>query len=180
MTVIVGVPNGNTIVLASDSCEVDDEDTVFTARKIFTIPIGIEQAAIGGAGNSAVFPIMRWKVQYSPAPQPGDRDDEDRWAQSIADSFTELAREAKIVTEKGDVDGILLLAFRGRLWSIEESYAAPVTDATAIGSGGAYALGALAALEHRRVTPTDLATKAVEIACRYNAGCRPPVVVVEV
>jgi hypothetical protein len=175
VTCIAAVPTSRGVVMAADSCEVDDDGTVFRCdRKMFTVPVGRAHALVGCAGNSSVMSLMRYRVQMPPAPQPRDRDGEDEWAHLVAEAFTEAARAANIVNKDGDIDANVLLAFRGRLWTIEEAYAAPMDIPTAIGTGAPYALGALAALPVR-MAAVRRARRAVEIACDLSVTCRAPV-----
>lgn len=177
MTVVVGVINNGTVVMAADSAFVDEEDGVATRPlKLVTLPVGDEQAVIGVAGSASSIPLVRWTLVIPAAPSAGS---EDAWAQSIAEAATLASRDAKISDKDGIMPGRLLLAFRGRLWTIEDMLAMPVEVFGAIGSGSAWALGALAVLIDTE-KPKRAARRAVEIACAMHVHCRPPVVVVEV
>jgi len=74
-------------------------------------------------------------------------------------------------TEKG---GQFLVGYRGRLYTVESDFQVGENEEgyEAIGSGGDFALGALAALP--RLKPRERLTRALEIAAHFNMGvCGP-------
>lgn len=178
MTCVVALPNGRTVVFAADSMLHDpNADMVFTdPRKVLVVDVDDEKVGFAAAGDSSLLSLVRTQLDLPAVPKPGD---EDHWAQVVAEAMTDMARDHRILDKDKKMDGFVLLALRGRLWSLYDYHAMRIDEPTAIGCGGAYAVGALAALGSRG-TRKQRARRAVEIACRYNPFCRPPVVVTEI
>lgn len=179
MTVIAGCADGRTVWMGADSQATGDDDRKWRDRKLSRIAVGrTGEAMIGAAGDSRLSPLVR-KICAPFDPNPHDDADCDGWAQAIAEAFTSLAVETvpPITGENGCVEGYVLLGYAGRLWMLTTSIAVPIPDEfTAIGSGGDYALGALAAL-HAQGSKLGWPAvhTAVAAACRFSAGCSGPI-----
>ena len=159
MTCIAAVETPRGVWIAWDSCISDDS----AARDQWSGKVWTAGGpmAIGAAGDCAAMQRLSWSVQPVP-PAAGELE---RWA---ADTIPAWLAEH-------DATGTpLLIAVRacvlvvdehGFCWRSAHGYAA-------IGSGAAYALGALAASgSHGR----ERAEAAVAAACRHHVGCAPPV-----
>lgn len=159
MTCIAALETPRGVWVAWDSRLSDDDGTADQhGQKVWTCP---GPMAIGAAGDAA--PTQR--LMYADAPVPPAVGELERWACVTLPPWL----------EEHDAKGTpLLLAVRacvlvvdshGFAWRSEHGYAA-------IGSGAAYALGALAASSGN---PQHRVEAAVRAACRHHVTCAPPV-----
>lgn len=183
MTVCVGlVTRTGVVYMASDDRVVYDEHVEQAAgRKIVTRTV---RAAGGGrvpllacaAGYLGLSEALRNDDGIYP-PVPRGADALDRWADQVAMRWAERARARRCVDKKGDVDGTAMVAVRGRLYDLTESCGAPVARLAAIGSGSAYAYGALYVVGEEILDddPVLSLALAIEAACAFDRGCAGPV-----
>jgi ATP-dependent protease HslVU (ClpYQ) peptidase subunit len=84
-----------------------------------------------------------------------------------------------IRTSRGtdELDGAMLIGYRGNLYTADPdcSVSRSRFGWDAIGCGGRYARGALAAMTE--TDPLRRVRRTLEVACALNANCRPPFVV---
>lgn len=181
MTTIAAATDGTTVWMAADSCSSNSPAFVVRHRtdpKLVRLPVGDRHALLGFAGLVQVERIARYHLDTPTVPDPNADSELAAWAHQVAERWGQLAVDHRAVDADGDVDGIGLLGYAGRLWSITDGCALRIGHYYAIGTGGPYAMGALAALgqEHRGIRlPEDL-TAAVEAAARHDLYTRPPVV----
>lgn len=154
MTTIAALAVDGRIVMGADTCtNVYDRPLAGAARKIRRIR-GAWQGeiliAITGAG--ALADLLGDRLTFEKVPE--NDDDLQPWASGLARTCTDIARDAGLV-DQGQMDGSVLLAAAGRLWTMSNHHAIPHLDGVAaLGSGEGPAIGALDALRH---TDRDLA-----------------------
>lgn len=162
MTTIAALAVDGRIVVGADTCtNVYDRPLPGAARKIRRIR-GAWQGeiliAITGAG--ALADVFGDGLTFERVPEDQDEDGLRKWASALARACSEIARDAGLV-EGGQIDGSVLLAAAGRLWTMSNYHAIPHLDGVAaLGSGEGPAIGALDALRH---TDRDLAGNLAEI-----------------
>lgn len=176
MTVIAAATNGRTVWMATDSASIGDDGRIWHVDKIHELSVGrTGTALIGTAGDHRLTQTLR-HVSAPIDPDPRDATDCDGWAQSIAESITQIAVEAlPPITEDDGIAGYALLGYAGRLWIVTTDVADRIPDGfAAIGSGGGYAQGALDVLSDHQQTAATV-TRAAATAVRYDSRCRGPI-----
>jgi hypothetical protein len=191
MTTLAAFTNGLTIWMACDGVTVEEGKRLPEPHKIARLPVFTEpasrrgeksEALVGVGGASALIALVQHELDLEQAPARGD--DERAlylWAHGVARSITRLALELTppIVDEDGHLDGLGLLGFGGRLWSLTENAATPLPSAWAMGSGGEYALGAIHAqlVAAPERSPEDVLRTSLAAAIVHDASSGYPVVV---
>ncbi len=186
MTVAVVMVDGDRVVMAADSVAVGGPDMTNRRhppiRKVHRVqvpgaPAGRRGTAlIAGAGSVAGLELGRWTAP------PKVNGDLDEWAWRYVKVLRDAAHARGLVENDDDEDKVLdchwLVAFRGAAWHVTEDVAMR-TAVQAIGTGGPYALGALAVLRAREPAwaAEQLLGAAVVVACEHDAACGPPVTV---
>lgn len=178
MTVIAAACDGDLVWMAADTgTQVQGNVAREAAVKVRTVLVEgskFDRALVGVTGNGA---LTRFSSTF--LPEPGK--DLDDWAADCADRFTEWALERKIV-EGDQIDGKLLLGFRGRLWALLKYQAVPFHEPyAAMGSGGDLALGALAYWSRSKGDgPGEarfIVREAAAVACYFDPNCAEPITV---
>lgn len=177
MTILVGVVEGDHVVIAVDSYAVDGEGLRWhNPNKCIELPAGDDRVLIAVAGRTALQRVIRDGLTIEAAPS-SDPLDQEKWAQAIACSITQLAVEHKITDKDGDIDGACLLAWRHRLWDIGDHLAFPINRWSTSGVGRLLALGALEVLDNGELPGEELARRSAEVACKHHTGCTLPIIV---
>lgn len=183
MTAVCGyIASDGTVWVAADSRAADDggnaHQLMFPKAAVIDVPGSPTVAVVGSSGAPRLQQILvhRWE----PPPRAADMTPAG-WAFAAAESIRDLTREDKHLTDDdGDLEGWLLIGYDGHLFTVDPWYTVH-EDArryTAIGSGHAYAKGALSVL--LTGTRFDLAdgagllTAALEAAVEHNTGVAPP------
>lgn len=187
MTVIAALAFQGRIYLAADSgAFVNDRPVREAARKMRIVPVGTGggHALVAFSGDGALAALFDVEaargINIEP---PAGLFDDDRWASQVAAWVTTLGVDAGLVDrDDGRLDALLILGWRGRLWTLLHNQAVPMTDGVAVlGSGGDVALGALLALRRRYLTasvdldPLDAVRFAVELAVEQHIFALPPI-----
>jgi len=160
VSTIAGVVGNGEVILAADTQTTDDNgQTAHNARKLFERG----QLVIGVAGDykaAVTLPFMAaHKLKYESKP-----------ARFMSLTFPRLVSEFQDEYELVFGEFELLIGTKGMLfhYSSDNESVSPAWPYHAIGSGGSYALGALAATEPRAAARGRL-REAVEIATRYDS-----------
>jgi hypothetical protein len=181
VTTIAALVHDRTVWMAADTASVSGVDrrwyhTRPKIARLRTAAPGPAELLLGTCGPSSLNAFVHHHLKVG-APDPGDDDDCDRWAQSIGEAIADWAAETKpsVLDHTGQLDGGGVLGYAGRLWAVFAHHADRIPDGVlAVGSGGDLALGALAALQpHVRagaVDPHEAVVDAVRIAARWDAG----------
>lgn len=181
MTCVVGLVGRGRMLLGGDSASTDGWDqTSSSLEKVWQAG----DFLIGGAGSWRGLQLAR----YSFVPPKRGRTPTDKYMaiDFIDELRTVWRRGGHLFRSSSDdepreetVSTSLIVAYRGGLWTIEHDLQIVPTrdDYVAIGSGAAIALGALFATRGQGATRPRLLT-ALRAASQYNAGVRPPFVVI--
>jgi ATP-dependent protease HslVU (ClpYQ) peptidase subunit len=177
MTTVVAIARDGRVVMGADEMTNVYDRPVPGAAKIWRIEPKTAGAAllIGIAGAAATGPIIGSGLVIDAVPDPAAADSAfDDWANTVARAISELVVEAG-VHDGGKLDGVLLLAHAGRLWTICHAFAIRHHDGiAAVGSGEGPAIGAVdAAVELGERDLHAIVERAVRIGInrdRYSGG----------
>jgi hypothetical protein len=101
---------------------------------------------LGFCGHAGLWDAMRADLRIDRVPGPDE--DPQPWAAQVARQITEVAAAWRLLDRDGDVDGNALLGWGGRVWRLSSACARQISGGiVAVGSGGAYATGALVAID---------------------------------
>jgi ATP-dependent protease HslVU (ClpYQ) peptidase subunit len=161
--------------MAGDSrTQVYDRPIFDGTRKVLRHRVGNDQECLlgfSGAGGLSEYVSAHLKLEHT----PDTGEDLQRWAAVVVWAVTELAEQAGL-TEDRQIDGSLLLGYRGRLWTLANNIAIPHTDGiAAIGSGEAVAVGALDVLLEQNCELGQAMTTAMRIAVARDLHSDVPV-----
>lgn len=174
MTTVVAAAVDGSVAMAADTCNTSyDRPVIGGATKIVRMPAGaVGEVLFGFAGAGGLVHVVRDKLKVDGEPLP--EEDPDEWASALALAVTDLAANARLFDQAGQLDGTLLLGWCGRVWTIGHAVAVPHPDGrVAIGSGGDVAIGALDALLGAGCEPHRAVRRACEIGIardHYSAG----------
>jgi ATP-dependent protease HslVU (ClpYQ) peptidase subunit len=175
MTTVAAVARDGHVLMAGDSLtRVYDRPIRDGIRKVLRLPVGKagEECLFGISGDGALADILSARLTLD---APGPNEDLQPWAAAVIWAITELAGDAGL-TDAGQIDGSLLLGFRGRLWTLANNFAIPSTDGVAaIGSGEAVAVGALDVLLEQNCELGQAMTTALRIAVARDLHSDVPV-----
>ena len=174
MTTVVALVTAGAAWMAADTTTNVYDRPVVSAKKICRLETGDgSEVLIGFAGEGAGPAIARRHLSIEERPSldaPGDCDD---WANAVASAITELYVDRGMVDGQR-IDGTIVLAIPGHLWTITHHQAIRHPDGmAAIGSGEGPALGALHALTSSSWEPGEAMRKACEIGIlldRFSGG----------
>lgn len=186
MSVVVAIETDDCAYMACDSAISSDQGMSLTDKpKIQQILVGGDaQVLVGITG----YWQLRARVEYA-LRRRLSRLDPPRFSSGSADEWLNevfIWNLRDVVREGGKaktVEGIetiksteFLVCVNGEVFQISDDYCVMRIPKTgwAIGCGCQYALGCLHGLGES-IGPSDRVTKAVEAACEYSWGCRPPV-----
>jgi ATP-dependent protease HslVU (ClpYQ) peptidase subunit len=179
VTVIAAVVEGGRAWMGGDSAFHDPVTHELSARanqKVFRSGAFL----IGVCQSARVLDVLRY--EFAPPKHPRGLDAarymRTLFVTAVRDAL-KLAGVAKKDDNREEVDAQILVAYRGRLFVIEEDFQVgePIDDFAAIGSGGDVARGALTVLD--RVPPKPRIRAALEAAERYNITVRRPFYVLD-
>lgn len=179
MTIVAAIATKDRVIMGCDTAGELDGLKVYQDSKIATFPDGSGgQILLGTAGNGAIRSVLRrGSLRFGDA-STARTANPDSWASGIAEQITEiLANTNPPLTvstsdSAGFLDGVILLAWRNRLWIITTHTAiAPADNIAAIGCGAPIALGSLHTATQLGAEPTGAMDTAVRLAARYDSGC---------
>lgn len=169
MTVLVGLVDGNTVILGADRGTSDGNFLGSTmSKKVKKIAPRIAIAYSGSAGTGQLIHSLDF-----PAPDPSNLD---TWInRDFLPKIREAADVARLDTANTDRAGAdLLLAIHGRLFELStDDWSVLEYREIATGSGYQYALGSL----HTSMgaNPKSRVRIAVQAAIKYSPHCARPV-----
>lgn len=179
MTIVAAIATEDRVIMGCDTAGELDGWKVYQDTKILRRRIRHEDIVlIGAAGNGAIRGVIaRSSLDLGDGPV-GPGSDADSWAQGIAEQITQILADTNppltisSSDSAGYFDGVLLLAWRNRLWIITTHTAiAPADNIAAIGCGAPIALGSLHTATQFGATPDTAMDTAVRLAARYDSGC---------
>lgn len=186
MTVIVAMEdtNGRVVLGADTRTTFGWEPSTGSQPKIFKRIAGDRKLYIGVTGKQRFADVIR----YAAMPEDGGVDMySHQWVTTVlVPALREASKNAGWTErdkEREDHSCGILVVTGGRIfhiagdWSVHE----PMAPYWAIGCGGDHAAGALAALRlvNAEMDARQMATMAMEIACRHSAGCGAPFDILE-
>jgi len=191
VTTIVGIQGKNWSLLGADS-RITDDSTIYALPKNLSKIIEVnDNLWVAVAGDLRAINIVRSNLASSTkllsvrkAPNNQDGDDYFLGNYFIPEMRKIFSHQGYEKTTEGlsSVDSEFLISYYGRIYAVGADYSW-VQDSRglySIGSGGDIALGALSALASTPMMKSaarKMATRALEIACSYNADSSPPYVV---
>ncbi len=178
MTVIAALVHDDVVYVATDTIATDGRQRRWHGvRKTHRMQVGLASEALIAAAGPLTLSTTWERLASNASPDTDDLADCDQWAQTLAVAYTETVAERVPPPSSEDLDqSEAVLAFAGRLWTIEAHLALPVEGAyTAIGGGGDYALGALEVAHPLvvagTIAPAQAVAAAVRAAIKHCASC---------
>lgn len=178
MTTVAAIADGEHVYMAADSRNnVHSRPVIDGARKIARIEAADGAAALlGFCGAGCLAQVIPGALKLDGMPDDDDQAAQ-QWAHDVARNVTEIAYDLRIVNERGNLDGTLMLGTHGRLWTLTDYQAIPHrNDVAAVGSGDELAMGAMLAL-HSTTDHAATVRIAVQIACELNDYTDEPIYV---
>ena len=177
MTAIIGIQGKGWAVLAADSMTSYNEKP-YTAKGYDKI-VKINEYLLAVAGDATAGDVLNhlWQPPKVIKTQDPDRFLMVKVIPSIRQVLTEQGYDPNPANKKDDDAGWdALLCFNGKIYQLTDDFGFLRDDRNlyGIGSGGATALGAIAAMESDLKTHTKAASaakKAINIAIQYNVWC---------
>lgn len=179
MTLIAGVVHDGVVWMGGDGLSNDGHNLRFQTRrpKIRRLPVarhggGVTEMLLGSAGSIRIAQLLQQSLK---PPRFKDGQEPYEWALGLATSMEEvLADRQGVFDEDGDVDGVLLMGFEGRMFEVGPDFGVEEVgwDYYAIGSADAIALGVLYATGGQ--DPQRRVRLALEAAARHDAWVGPP------
>ncbi|MEV0400800.1 hypothetical protein [Actinoallomurus sp. NPDC050550] len=179
MTAIVGITDGNTVVIAGDSAGVGGD---VTQPRLDAKVFSNGPYVIGYTTSFRMGQILRYTFKAPALP-----DSEDGLHAFMCTSFINGVREGLKdggwASKNNDQEegGSFLVGVRGRLFEIGHDYqVGEMADGyTAVGCGAEIALGALHATDNTDMTLQARAVAALEAAAHFSTCVRPPFTIVD-
>lgn len=172
MTCIVGIEHDGAVWMGGDSsCNDAESDSIMVQREPKVFSRG--PYLIGFSGSFRVGAILRYIADLPPVPKTGVE------RMMITEFSSELRRcfKAESMSEDEDwSDWHALVGIRGHLFCVESDFHVwrHREKYSSIGSGSMVALGALHAMAHEDLTPTQKIEVALEASAKYVASVRGP------
>jgi hypothetical protein len=173
VTIIAGIVDGDSVWLGSDGRASNGmQFSSLLKSKLIGRAVGKRPLVIGVAGSMRIAQI----VEFLPLPKVGRQPDAYTFMLGLAEMMRVGLRERGAGAEmNGEQWGEfeVLAAFGGRMFLIQSDYAViEKSPHWAIGSGAAYALGALCASPESQ--PHARLQQALEAAARFDPYCGRP------
>ncbi|HLZ20718.1 MAG TPA: hypothetical protein VKQ30_01160 [Ktedonobacterales bacterium] len=175
MTCVVGVVQDGVVYVGADSASVSGQYlNVLTRRKVFRL----DDMLIGVAGSLRLAQLVRYRLLSSKPPHRADLDTEAFLATDFMDALRQCLKDGGHVqvsnTSDEETDSSLLVGYRGRLFTIDETFTVCETQCgyIAIGSGQEPAMGALFATHDE--DPMARLVIALHAAEAFNTCVRGP------
>lgn len=185
MTLCIGWGDGKRALLALDSYTEWGMSLINKQKRISEFKVGAkkERLLIATAG----FALIGTEVSHNWRPPTTVWADTERYmaavSRSLAMHFTEVPAIWEILKDKEQMalGGAFLVAFRGRIFDIDGSFAVGETACgfECIGEAEEVAQGALHVLLSRGVDPHDAILEAMAVGAEYRNTVRPPYNVLE-
>lgn len=183
MTCIVAAKASGKTIIGADSC------TTLGDRKLVKMVNGsklvaFEHFIVGLSGTGPLREILDVMVHEPICETTDDEPDCYDWRRHELNSTVDVAKFLQkfmeLYQEKGDAESMdtveLLLITKDRIFcTVGESGVFEVGDFWSVGSGSAYAMGVMEALYGKMDAAEKVVGWAIECACKYAAGCEPPV-----
>ncbi|WP_345432945.1 hypothetical protein [Actinoallomurus vinaceus] len=178
MTAIVGITDGNTVVIAGDSAGVGGGVTQPRLdAKVFTNGSYV----IGYTSSFRMGQILRYAFK-APVPPEREEDLHAFMCTNFINGVREGLKDGGWASKNNDQEegGSFLVGVRGRLFEIGHDYQVGelIDGYTAVGCGAEIALGALHATGNADLSLESRAIAALEAAAHFSTGVRAPFTIV--
>lgn len=182
MTVLVGLARNGRVTIGADTANTIANSHVFGTRKVAKVYTGHENdyCLVAVSGNGALLPLatgldIGWSRTSNRTQANNDAD----FGQHVATLLTQAAfhAEPRLIIQYADkgeqIDGNVMLGYRGRLWTLLTNQAHEHTDGIAtLGVGRELALGYLrGALCFGTGSDIDGVDAAVRFTCQHEPWC---------
>lgn len=172
MTAVVGLVHADRVLIGADSVGVGGWTAMHRADpKVFRAGPYV----LGFTSSFRMGQILRWSFD---APKPDTADLDRFMCTTFIDAVRKALRAGGWAKKDADQErgGIFLVGITGRLFVVEEDFQVGehVDGYAAVGAGGEFALGALAATEGLGLEPEKRVLTALEAAERHSIGVRGP------
>lgn len=167
MTCIIGILDQGKVYIGGDSAGVSNLSvTVRADEKVFTNG----EFIMGFTSSFRMGQLLRYK--FDPPKKSRSQTDMQYMTTSFIDAVRKCFKENGFGNES--VGGNFLVAYNNKLYNIDTDYQVgiPLNNYDAIGCGSEIALGSLYATAG--MNPQERITKALDAATEFNAGVRPP------
>lgn len=174
MTCIVGIVYDGIVYIGGDSASsTDNQISVRKDPKVFKHG----DAVIGFTTSWRMGQILRYEMP--PITHTLGQDVHQELVRTYIPALRKVAKDAGCVQQHSGADylGTFLIGLAGRLFYVESDFQVgePTTPYWAVGSGAAYALGALAVTAVSGLGPLARIEQAIEIAQQFSPFVRKPV-----
>ncbi len=175
MTCIVGLVDKGTVYIGGDSAGVAGLSiSIRGDEKVF-----INGSFIMGFTTSfRMGQLLRYK--FDPPKQTHSQND----MQYMTTDFIDAVRKCFIDNGFGTAasGGTFLVGYNKKLYTIDGDFQVgiPSCNYDTVGCGSDLALGAMHATRNLKIKPEDRIKKALEAAVEFNAGVRPPFVILKI
>ncbi len=174
MTCIAGLVDNGDVYIGADSAGVNDrfDLTVRADEKVFRNG----EFLFGFTSSFRMGQLLRH--QLSPPAHPSGMSVDRYMVHELVDAIRECLKAGGYQRTKEGVDtgGTFIVAYRGRLFTVENDYqvACQVEPFCAVGCGYAYARGVLYELRNAKMPPRTKILHALNAAEHFSAGVRGP------
>ena len=174
MTTVAALARDGHVWMAADSLTTVYDRPVTSMRKIRRYPARTGEALVGISGTGAIAAVLDADLKLAEVPEYEDLDD---WGNDVARKASAICTSSG-VAEEGQMAGLLLLGYQGRLWSVTHCYAIAHPDGVAaVGSGEGPAIGAIDTLLAvcPDMPPSEVVARAVQAAILRDRHSGEPV-----
>lgn len=174
MTCIVGLIHDNVVYIGGDSASSSDNQvSVRKDSKVFKHG----DAVIGFTTSWRMGQILRYEM--SPFAISSGQDAHQELVRTYVPALRKVAKDAGCMQQHNSADylGTFLIGVAGRLFYVDSDFQVgePMTPYWAVGSGAAYALGALAATMQTSLDPHARIEHAIGAAEQFSPFVRKPI-----
>jgi len=168
MSCLIGYKAGNTFYLASDGAATTEEGDIrpILVKKI----IRRGEYLIGFSGSVRTGQLLN--EYYLPDPPEMIEDFVEALKMNITDAGCLITSEYGTVLTQNS----FIVIYRDKMYEILSDFQLNEVggDFTAIGSGTAYAYGAMQVIQDLDLSPSDKLIKALDVVSKFQATVRPP------
>lgn len=180
MTTLVGIQGYGWSVIGAESVVIADSKVVMLPKNTGKV-FATSDYVIGIAGVWRVMQVLQHTVAWPKPPVKPTINDLDRFVtQEIVPAIQEGFVEARLTMDAED-SWSALISVAGTIFVVDTHYTVTrdKRGLYAEGSGGVYALGAMAMVDYPATIAKakDLVKKAISVACQYDQGSGEPIVI---
>jgi len=173
MTCIVGMIEGNRVVMGADSAGSNSYDIrIINSPKVFRNG----EFIIGGTGSWRMLQLLNFSLDI---PEVGDMDIYEFICTKFIKQVRKTFRKGGYIqkhAEGNDKGGLFLVAYKDRLFKVESDFTVVEQEQKfdSCGSGEDYANAIMCYFKDSGMSVNVILTKALEVATKLSAGVEPP------